>query len=371
MRLGILITGVGNFNNIDFYNSQDVGLAKALDRFFDEIIIYKAVQKKQKRSELRIAGLRNTRLCKIPVYNLGINGLWNCSVLDPTVDSLLFFSDTQISVPMVYRWCKRNRVKLFPYIGITESHSRKKIRKSLINLLLFQNIKAYKQCICFAKTPYVKAMLEKRGVHNTVLAPIGIDTSLFHFKYNAVNKKDLKAKWGYCSNDKVILFVGRMVEEKHPIEMISLFKLFFLNCRNYKLLMVGKGELLETARKYAEGLNVRFIEEIPNRDIWELYCLADAFVNLSRQEIYGMAILEAMYYGCMVVAWKAPGPNYIIEDGVSGYLVDSEELFVKELTEGQIEPIKAHKRVIEFFSWDNTAQIIISTLKSAEKEKKC
>lgn len=34
-----------------------------------------------------------------------------------------------------------------------------------------------------------------------------------------------------------------------------------------------------------------------------------------------MAILEAMYYGCKVVAWDAPGPNLIIENGKSGWLV--------------------------------------------------
>lgn len=27
--------------------------------------------------------------------------------------------------------------------------------------------------------------------------------------------------------------------------------------------------------------------------------MADSFVNLNQQEIFGMAILEAMYYGCM------------------------------------------------------------------------
>lgn len=43
---------------------------------------------------------------------------------------------------------------------------------------------------------------------------------------------------------------------------------------------------------------VQLVENIPNSDIWELYRLADAFLNLNLQEIFGMAILKAMHYGC-------------------------------------------------------------------------
>ena len=43
MRIGLLITSIGNFGKKGFYNMQEVGLAKELDKLIDEVIVYKAV----------------------------------------------------------------------------------------------------------------------------------------------------------------------------------------------------------------------------------------------------------------------------------------------------------------------------------------
>ncbi len=111
--------------------------------------------------------------------------------------------------------------------------------------------------------------------------------------------------------------IGRMIDEKQPVRMIDILAKIREKDTSYKLLMVGTGELKTAVEDRIEKFNlqdiVQVVERIPNSDIWELYRLAGAFVNLNQQEIFGMAILEAMYYGCKVVAWKAPGPNLIIK----------------------------------------------------------
>ena len=38
MRIGLIVTSIGDFGHKDFYNRQEAGLAKALDALFDEII---------------------------------------------------------------------------------------------------------------------------------------------------------------------------------------------------------------------------------------------------------------------------------------------------------------------------------------------
>ena len=47
MRIGLLITSIGNFGQKGFYNAQEIGLAKELDKLFDEVIVYKAVSDSQ------------------------------------------------------------------------------------------------------------------------------------------------------------------------------------------------------------------------------------------------------------------------------------------------------------------------------------
>ena len=99
-----------------------------------------------------------------------------------------------------------------------------------------------------------------------------------------------------------------MTKYKQPIKMIQIYADIAKKDARYKLLMVGMGELKDEIIQCIDELGVsrgiRLIDRISNCDIWELYRFADAFVNLNQQEIFGMAILEAMYYGCKVVAWN-------------------------------------------------------------------
>ena len=69
-----------------------------------------------------------------------------------------------------------------------------------------------------------------------------------------------------------------------------------------------------------------------------------------------MAILEAMYYGCKVVAWKAPGPNLIIESGKSGWLVKSNEEVIEKIIDETDVGLEAYQRVLRDFTWKSCAK---------------
>lgn len=369
MKLGMLITSIGNFGKKGFYNAQEIGLAREMDKLFDEVNLYKAVPESEERVVSGLKGCNHTTCYQIPVKSQGINGIWDCSIMDKTMDALLFFSDTQLSVPDVYQWCRQNSVPMYPYIGVIESHSTNKIKKLVIDQMFKKNLKAYKECTCFVKTPAVQKALNAKGVKNTVVTPVGLDVTLLRQDYADADVRELKKKYGYQETDKVLLFIGRMTAEKHPMKMIEIFRKLYRADSSYRLLMVGKGELLEEIKTSAVEINaeenkkgnkevIQMIEQIPNQDIWKLYRIADCFVNLNQQEIFGMAILEAMYYGCKVVAMHAPGPDFIIEDGVSGCLADDEKNMIGCIKQKYLDPLQIHKRIIENFTWQNTAETI-------------
>ena len=362
MRFGLLITSIGYFGQKGFYNAQEIGLAKELDKLFDEVIVYKAIPEDQTKQVIKLEECRNSILYQIPIKSKGINGIWNCSIMDPTLDALIYFSDTQLAVPRVYKWCRKNRVEIYPYIGVIESHSTNQIKKFIINKLTKRNILVYKKCSCFAKTPMLIEQLNEYGISRTKLVPVGLDLTLLHYEYKKTSIHELKNKYGYASNDKILLFIGRLIEEKQPIRMLDI--LFEMRKKNsaYKLLMVGTGNLKNTVVTKIKEMEledaVQMVERIPNKDIWELYRLADVFVNLNQQEIFGMAILEAMYYGCRVIAWEAPGPKFIIEDGKSGYLVRNDNEIIKRIGEISLNEEEIRKRILEMFTWENSAKTI-------------
>lgn len=360
MRIGLLITSIGNFGQKGFYNAQEIGLAKELDKLFDEVIVYKAVPLSIRKSKSLIDGCEHATLYQAPVRSHGINGQWNCNIMDTTLDALVYFSDTQLAVQKVFKWCCQNNIQLYPYIGVIESHSTNRWKKSIIDAMFKRNIAVYKNCTCFVKTPTVAEQLGALGITKTIVTPVGLDISLLHSDYENFTPAEIKKKYGYLATDKVLLFIGRFTEEKQPIRMIEIFFEIRKKDQRYKLIMVGTGELKGAVETRINELDlqdaVQLVERIPNCDIWELYRMADSFVNLNQQEIFGMAILEAMYYSCKVVAWNAPGPNLIIESGKSGWLIKSNEELIRKIMETSEVGVEAHHRVLAEFTWESSAK---------------
>ncbi|MBN8250837.1 glycosyltransferase [Priestia flexa] len=368
MKIGILSTFVGSFGQKGFYNVQEIGLAKELDKLFDEVIIYKLISNSEKEISERVDECYHTTLKLLPSKHLGINGLLNLKRLDRNLDALIYFSDTQIIVPQVHKWCKKNNIKLIPYIGVTESHSGKKIKRIIINNMFKRNIKIYRKSLCLSKTPQVKETLERYGVKECRVSPVGLDLSILNFGYNQVSILDLKEKWGFQPEDKVVLFVGRLVQDKEPLKMVEIFEKISFEDSNYKLLIIGNGYLnhniniLIREKKLQD--KVKIINKMPNTEIWEMYRIANVFVNLSKKEIFGMAILEAMFYQCKVVAWNAPGPRYIIENGISGFICKTDQEMIDSiLLETEDVLTAAYERVMKKFTWKPTALLISKIVK--------
>ena len=326
MQIRILVPSIGNFGQKGFYNLQEVGLAKALDIYCSKIRIWRLIPEKEKYVKEKIAGCKVAVLELIPARQIGTHGIVDFEKLDKEIDVLICFSDTQLAVPAVYRWTKKNAIKFIPYIGVVKSNSMEGIKQKIMNALFFRNLRVYRKSYCLTKTPAVYEEIKNTGVEQVMVAPIGLDISLLNKEYKKYDVSQLKQKHGYKPEDKVLLFIGRLMDEKQPIRMIEIFSNLIKKDNNYKLLMIGSGIL----KNDVLDSKVQLSDRIPNKDIWELYRFAEAFVNLNQHEILGMAILEAIYYGCKAVAWNAPGPDSMIENGISGRIVVNNQQVIEK-----------------------------------------
>lgn len=362
MKIGVLLTYVGDVSRLGFYNTQEIGLVKALSPLAQQVILYKAVPCSQRYRCEQLEELPNVMVHFLPTKQFGFHGWFRPEVLDKTLDVLVYFSDTQLAAPRVLRWAKKNDVLIYPYIGVLESHSTNKLKKAVLDVICQRTLRAYKSCACLAKTPAVAQKLQRFGVKNVTVAPVGLDVNLLNQDYAITGTMSLKASYGYQSEDKVILFIGRLTAEKQPLRMLHIFKELYQIDNTYRLLVVGKGELqqqfVDTISANNMGDVVTHFSQIPNADIWQLYRIADCFVNLNEQEIFGMAILEAMYYECKVVALHAPGPDFIIEDSVSGCLAQTDTEIIQAIQNVQFQSLKAHDAILNRFTWQTTASIV-------------
>ncbi|MEO2075929.1 MAG: glycosyltransferase family 4 protein [Bacillus sp. (in: firmicutes)] len=366
MKIAILVTMTNNFGKRGFYNSQEIGLARAFGQFGHTVKIYKSVRSINEKGNEELA--KNVSIDYIPSRYIGANGFIPMDKIDNTIDALVQFADTQLSVPLVYKWCLKRNIKYIPYIGVTESESTNSLIRKIINLRFKDNLRIFRKSVCFAKNLEVQKKLKELKITRVELAPVGLDINQLNQNYNQVKSDDLKIKWGYDTSDRIILFIGRLEEDKRPIDLIRIFHSISQRDRNVKLLIIGKGALKDEAVAYVENnnlsKNVKFIEKVENNIIWELYRISSTLVNMSRKEIFGMALLEAMYYECGVVAHTAPGPDVIILDGKTGFIARTDIEIEKYLsTDIPLEiRINARNRAINEFSWKNAAALMINSI---------
>lgn len=325
-KIGIITLSRIEINQMAFYNFQDIGLARAFAEEGYEVILYRLT-----RDISREVKQDGVRIIFKKVFGMGKQSITGFSFIDSEIGRLICFSDNQVSFPLLYGWCKQNNVLLQPYIGVLYSNSSSGIRAMIVNSFTHWNIMIYRNLKVYGKTPGIIQQFEENGIKRSALVPVCLNDKLL-YPAEEVNINQIKFEIGFDENSIILLFVGRMEAEKEPLEMIEIYQELFKENSKCKLIMVGNGILYdEVQNKIAEAElenQVRLIKQVPNQDMWKLYCISHCLINLNRHEIYGMSILEAMYYHCPVIAMHAPGPDYIIENRVSGYLCcNTEEMY--------------------------------------------
>lgn len=362
MKLGILVTIISGFGKKGFYQNQEIGLGKVLTELGHEVVVYKCVSRDNVSNSMQVN--ERLRVQYIPVYSIGVHGYLPTNLLDPNLDGLLVFADTQIFLPHIYRFCKKKHICFVPYIGI--AHSAQRNAKSVLMDIWYAmgTRRIYKRIPVLAKTESVQEELATQGIKDCAVVPVGMDTSVLKMDYRSMNRHALREKYGYQDSDVIISFVGRMKVEKRPLDAIDIFDAV-KDEKQFKLLMVGEGYQREAvAEKVKEkGLEnlVTMIERVPYEQMWEIHYISDYFLNLCRREIFGMALLEAAFYGSSVAASKAAGPNAILS-GLPGHALCEDDEDIKRwlLRDQPAQNVldTSAEIMVKRFSWTTCAEAL-------------
>ena len=126
--------------------------------------------------------------------------------------------------------------------------------------------------------------------------------------------------------ERIILNVAKFEEKKGQDILIQAFATIADDYSDVNLVLVGAIDKTLTSlrelciRNGIEG-RVQFFTDIPHHQIAEFYRRATIFVLPSRQEPFGIALLEAGAFGLPVVASRVGGIPEILTDGINGRLV--------------------------------------------------
>lgn len=156
--------------------------------------------------------------------------------------------------------------------------------------------------------------------------PTGIDIEPFSRKnFTEKQKLDLKKSLGISPEDKVILFIGRVAEEKSIDVILKSLPDVFKKIPNSKFLVVGDGPNRNDLQQLAKSLNIEgkviFAGKQPWENIGLYYNLGDVFVNASMSETQGLTFIEAMASGVPIVAKYAPNLSEFISNNQNGIFI--------------------------------------------------
>jgi glycosyltransferase involved in cell wall biosynthesis len=93
------------------------------------------------------------------------------------------------------------------------------------------------------------------------------------------------------------------------------------------LIIIGNGPLAKKVQCYPF---VKYLGQLAHEELFKYYNIADIFIFPSRNESYGLALMEAIQCGTQCIAFKPDGKKYLtisdelIIHGKNGFLVKDE-----------------------------------------------
>lgn len=372
MKLGILCTMINGFGRRGYYNSQEIGLGRALARKGHEVMIYKGIDPSEKEEKVQVE--KNLTIWYLPMKHLGAHGFMDCKNLDPQLKALFCFGDQQIFLPHVYRWCRRRRIPFVAYVGTAHSLDSNFKSKVMNALFAAGTLRIYKKNPVLAKTSAAKEELRQLGVPHAVIAPVGLDTAVLKKNIPADEKMRLRKEHGFEADDVILCNVSRLSWEKRPLELIDLF-LQVKGKKKFKLIIVGNGpleeELNEKIRKNGLEKEVKIYPNVPYEKMWEIYEMSDYYLNMNKGEIFGMAIMEAVYYKTSVAAIRALGPSVTLKDMKGHKLCENDDEMAEWITgpyPSEKDLQESSEKMASTFTWDRCADAFLQA--SSEKSSR-
>lgn len=366
MKLAILCTMVIRFGRKGRYNSQEIGLGRALARMGHTVVIYKGTDDKTQVETIQLED--NLVIHYMYMPHLGAHGYIRSGRMDRDFDGMFCFSDQQIFIRHVYQFCRRHRIVFVPYIGTTYSLYVNSFRGNVMNrVFAVTTLPLYKHMSLLAKTDSAKQELVDLGVpaDSVAVSPVGIDAAVLNADFLTADRAALRRKYGFAPDDVVLCCVARLEPDKRIPDLLEIFS-HIRGKKKFRLLIVGDGSMRDeiNARIGEKGLKeeITLLPQVPYKDMWEIYTLSDYYLNLSKTEIFGMAIMEAVYYHTSVAAINALGPSITLKD-MKGHALCKDDGEIEAWVLGdypsQADLSESSAKMIRDFSWNRTAKAFL------------
>src|SRR3989338_5848899 len=246
------------------------------------------------------------------------------SILFKKYDIMIKTIDDRFALPLTFLCAKFSRRPFIFWVGLWH-HPQTLFHK--VSYLFTKLIYHYSDAIV-VYGEHIKEYLITLGIDKDKIfcAPHAVDNSFFNKEVSAVEKNEIKSQLN-VSDEQVLLYVGRLEPCKgleYLLEAASRIE------NKTVMVFIGTGSLRKLMEQRCRELNVqsRFLEFIPNSQLYKYYAVADLFIlpsvsTADFKEPWGLVVNEAMNQGCPIIATNAVGAAVggLVENGKNGFVV--------------------------------------------------
>lgn len=367
--------------NLKSYNVQEIGLAKALTCKGVEcgIVLYHGKDPdKTETYTFEREGLKYA----FPIYWLkGFclfkNGFMpSVYELIPQYDILQVHEYDQIFSWMLYAARKKPTVIYHgPYY---HPYARGYNLKCRVFDMMFFHWKKYQEVVALTKSELSADFLKKKGFCHVRTVGVGVDRDQFCICEGEEVSSLLERKPTVIR----LLYVGKIEERRNVYFLIELFEKMQEDHDNVELVIVGTGEreyvtqFMERIGPWRDKGRIHYFARATQKELSLLYQNVDLFVFTSNYEIFGMVLLEAMYFGLPVISSTNGGASVLIQNGINGFQMESFDMAEwkdklehllqdKTLYESMCQ--QAHRTIMEGFLWERLADRFLDAYEEADR----
>lgn len=358
--------------NFDSYNLQEIGLGTAFCKEgYDFDLLYYSKENKDQiikvgDKRIKILWRKGIKFLRTGIYPSILNKKFLSSY------DIVFVSEyNQLMTVLISRLHKNTYLYNGPYYNMFKIPFVEKIYDFLFIKYINKNIAKV-----FSKTERAKKFIANKGIENIEVVGVGLDITKFDKeRYMNIETESLLEK---MKNKRNILYVGSIIKRKNVDLVIRAFNEIKRNSQydDVQLILIGKGDekyinkCFSLLSKEAKGslIHQPFIE---NAQLKFIYNKAEIFVLPSLQEIFGMVLLEAMYFELPVISSYSAGAETLIDNGKNGIIISEfdKDIWKKKLcflldNEGIRKKMgkTAQKTILTKFMWTKIVNRIIKCI---------
>jgi len=381
MKILIIRTVPGELNAQKMtYNIQEVGLATALRKKGNICDIMWCSNDHKYREETIVSEGQEIKLFIVRSIDFLKNG-WMKDV-DHIFDQYDILQPCEYNQMYTRHLAKKYADKVVVYHGPYYHEFCKNYNRMAKAFDMFFVDRYRKQNTCFiVKSGLAKDYLNSKGIKNVHAVGVGLSAT---FLGNSTVEELPELEDIKKIDCLKLLYIGVIEPRRNSLFLLDVLKALVDKGVLFKLIMIGRYQneaYKQTFLEHVEAIGladyIYYIPRVEQKYLCQVYSNTDIFLLPTIYDIFGMVLLESMYFNMPTITTVNGGSNMMIEDSKNGYVIKNFDPSVwaekiADLSE-QTELRKtvgsaAHETIVNHFTWDKLADKFIRIYESKLKE---